>query len=239
MAEHAKWKQAIDAESFRRLQDGLFSSPFLGESPLGGTFEKSRGFALIFRADGRSAVEIRFPFLRPYLEAALDVSFHRKLLPLRARLKQTPPKKPNAFYLNLLMLRPGDAVGRHVDATLRDVSGAPNALPERVFVLYLQVPRGRGGELCLFRHRAPVGRIPPIVGNAHLFRGDLAHEVLPFFSCDEEQNALRTSLVLEQYVLPEGNLPRVPQLKICSKAGFSAYLQPEHRNNPLASTASD
>lgn len=235
MAEHAKRKQAIDAESFRRLQDGLFSSPFVGESPLGGTFEKSRGFALIFRAEGRSEVEIRFPFLRPFLEAALDVSLHRKLLPWRARLRKTPPRQPNAFYLNLLLLRAGESVGRHVDATLRDVSGVPNALPERVFVLYLRVPRGRGGQLCLFRHRAPVGQIQPANGDAHLFRGDLAHEVLPFVS--EEPNALRASLVLEQYALPNENLHHVPHLKICSKAGFSAYLQPEHRNNSVPSDA--
>lgn len=234
MAEHAKRKQAIDAESFARLQEGLFTSPFVGESPLGGTFEKSRGFALIFRADGRSEVEVRFPFLRPYLEAALDVDLHRKLLPWRERLRKTPPKKTNAFYLNLLLLGPGDAVGRHVDATLRDVSGVPNALPERVFVLYIRVPDGRGGPLCLYRHRAPVGRIQPVQGDAHLFRGDLAHEVQPFVS--DAPNALRASLVLEQYALPDENLHLVPQLKVCSKAGFSAYLQPEHRNNPVSSS---
>lgn len=233
MAEFVTQKQAISPAALQRLQDGLFSSPFVGDSPLGGTFESSRGFALIFQAAGRSEVESRFPFLQPYLEAALDVGLHRKLLPWRARLRQAVPTAPNAFYLNLLLLGAGEGVGRHVDATLRDASGVANALPDRVFVLYLRVPPGRGGELCLFRHRAPVGRIRPVVGNAHLFRGDLAHEVRPFLS--PATNPLRASLVLEQYRLPEAGLHHLPRLKICSKAGFSAYLQPEHRNLSLSS----
>jgi len=62
----------------------------------------------------------------------------------------------------------------------------------------------------------------------------LAHEVQPFVS--DAPNALRASLVLEQYALPDENLHLVPQLKVCSKAGFSAYLQPEHRNNPVSSS---
>lgn len=227
MAEYAVCRRALGEAALGRLEDQLFASPFVADSPLAGTFEGSRGFAVLFTERGRGELLVRFPYLVPFLDAALDERLHRRLLGLGARLRGEAPVRANAFYLNLLLLGPGNFVGRHVDATLRDASGVANALPVRVFVLYLRVPKAQGGELCLFRHRAPVGRIVPARGVAAVFRGELAHEVRPFAALEE--GALRASLVLEQYALPEEGLSRMPRVKVCSKAGFSAYLRPEAR----------
>lgn len=223
MAEYALKKDALDKEPLDRLEAQLFASPFVADSPLQGTFEGSRGFAVIFTEAGRAELEARFPYLSPFLDAVLDEGLHTRLLSLTDRWKKRRPRRANAFYLNLLLLGPGNFVGRHVDATLRDASGVKGALPERVAVLYLRVPTRRGGELLLFRHRAPVGRIAPRRGSVVVFRGELAHEVRPFES--DAEGALRASLVLEQYALEGDALARLPPLKVCSKAGFAAYLK--------------
>lgn len=223
MAEYALRRGAIGDAALHRLERALFASPFVADSPLAGTFEGSRGFAIVFTEEGRRELEVRFPYLSPFLDAVLDEGLHNKLLSVVDRIKGRAPRRANAFYLNLLLLGPGNFVGRHVDATLRDASGVSDALPERVGVLYLRVPAAKGGELLLFRHRAPVGRVRPRRGSAVVFRGDLAHEVLPFVGGEDDE--LRASLVLEQYALPDEGLQRMPALKVCSKAGFGAYLR--------------
>lgn len=222
MAEYLHRKDALPAAYVDQLERMLFASPLVADSPLAGTFEGSRGFAIAFTERGLGELRMRFPVLTRYLEMALDERLHQKLLTLRARFRGAAPARPNAFYLNLLLLGPGNFVGRHVDATLRDISGAPTALPDRVSVAYLRVPSATGGELYLYRHRARVGRIHPRRGDLVLFRGDLAHEVRAFVSPDAA--AQRASLVLEQYALDADELTRMPPWKICSKAGFQAYL---------------
>jgi 2OG-Fe(II) oxygenase superfamily len=114
-------------------------------------------------------------------------------------------------------------VGRHIDATLQGPSGVPDATPQYVSVLYLQVPeRAKGGELCLMHDDAPVGEVRPREGMLLHFRGDLQHEVRPFTGGPE--GARRASLVCEQYAFPPEALARIPTFRIHSKAGFAAYL---------------
>lgn len=225
MREYVTHRDALPGPELESLRESLLGSRFVARSPLMGTFRASRGFAFIFTREGWPALEQRFPFLAAYLARVMDPSGVRGLLPWRERLFGARGERPapNAFYLNLLLLDAGTAVGRHIDATLQEPSGVPGATPSHVSVLYLRVPPGaRGGELHLLREDRPVGTLRPRPGLLVHFRGDLQHEVRPFTGGPE--GALRASLVCEQYTFPPEALARLPVLRIQSKAGFGAYL---------------
>jgi len=229
VSEFVTHRNAMTAAKLEALREALLSSRFVARSPLMGTFQSSRGFALIFTEAGRAKLEERFPFLQDYLALVMDPASSRGLLPWRARLlgPRKERRRPNAFYVNLLLLEPGRGVGRHIDATLQEPSGVPGATPERVSVLYLNVPEGvKGGALVLSRGAQPSGEVRPKPGMLVHFRGDLTHEVQPFTGGPE--GALRASLVCEQYAFEPEALARLPEFRIQSKAGFAAYLQ-EHR----------
>ncbi|MBU8897096.1 2OG-Fe(II) oxygenase [Corallococcus sp. H22C18031201] len=219
------------------LRDALLGSRFVARSPLMGTFRASRGFAFIFTHEGRAALEQRFPFLGPYLSRVLDPQSARGLWPWRERWWGARPgrPRPNAYYLNLLLLDAGTEVGRHIDATLQEPSGVPGATPEHVSVLYLQVPeKARGGALHLLRDDRTVGEVKPRPGMLVHFRGDLQHEVRPFTGGTPGEQ--RASLVCEQYTFPPEALARLPALRIQSKAGFAAYLDAQ-RERPADARA--
>ncbi|NVI97501.1 2OG-Fe(II) oxygenase [Myxococcus sp. AM009] len=218
-------REALPRTALHDLRTALLGSRFVARSPLMGTFQASRGFAFIFTHEGRATLEARFPFLARYLARVLDPASAKGLLPWHERLWGSRWERPvpNAFYLNLLLLEAGRGVGRHIDATLQEPSGVPDATPRHVSVLYLQVPeRARGGELRLLHHDTPVGEIRPREGLLVHFRGDLQHEVRPFTGSQE--GASRASLVCEQYAFPPEALARIPAFRIQSKAGFAAYL---------------
>ena len=218
-------REALPRSMLHELRTALLGSRFVARSPLMGTFQASRGFAFIFTHEGRATLESRFPFLAPYLARVLDPDSATGLLPWHVRLWGSRRERPvpNAFYLNLLLLDAGRGVGRHIDATLQEPSGVPDATPRHVSVLYLQVPeRAQGGELRLLHQDTPVGEIRPREGLLVHFRGDLQHEVRPFTGSQE--GASRASLVCEQYVFPPEALARIPAFRIQSKAGFAAYL---------------
>ena len=227
--EFVTYRNALKEERLEALRAALLSSRFVARSPLMGTFQSSRGFAFIFTEAGRETLEARFPFLRDYLALVMDPAGTRGLLPWRERLfgASKERRRPNAFYLNLLLLEPGRGVGRHIDATLQEPSGVPGATPEHVSVLYLRVPeRVKGGALVLTRENRPRGEVRPRTGMLVHFRGDLTHEVQPFTGGGDD--ALRASLVCEQYAFAPEVLARLPEFRIQSKAGFAAYLE-EHR----------
>ncbi|MCY1023683.1 2OG-Fe(II) oxygenase [Pyxidicoccus sp. MSG2] len=239
MRTYTTQREALPTPALEALREALLGSRFVARSPLMGTFRASRGFAFIFTHEGRATLEARFPFLSCYLARVLDPTSARGLLPWRERLLGARKERvlPNAFYLNLLLLDAGTAVGRHIDATLQDPSGVPDATPRHVSVLYLQVPeRAKGGELCLLRDNVPVGEVRPREGMLVHFRGDLQHEVRPFTGGPE--GARRASLVCEQYVFPPEALARIPSFRIQSKAGFAAYLD-DWRGRPDAGPAGE
>jgi hypothetical protein len=129
---------------------------------------------------------------------------------------------PNAWYLNLLLVSEGGTVGRHVDATLRKPSGVDDAVPEMVTVLYLSVPRARGGELLIWDDAGlRLAKLAPLENASIHFRGDLLHEVCAFAGAGD---GLRASLVIEQYHFDAEVLARLPEFKLDSRAGFAAYL---------------
>lgn len=229
VSEYVTHPSALAGPKLEALREALLSSRFVARSPLMGTFQSSRGFSFIFTEAGRATLEERFPFLRDYLALVMDPESSRGLQSWRQRFfgSKRERRGPNAFYLNLLLLEAGRRVGPHVDATLQEPSGVSGATPEHVSVLYLNVPEGaEGGALVFSRNRRPTGQIRPQVGMLVHFRGDLTHEVRPFTGGPE--NALRASLVCEQYTFSPEALARLPEFRIQSKAGFAAYLE-EHR----------
>ena len=216
---------ALDALALAALREGALGSPLVSRSPLVGSFRESRGFAAIFTRHGRARLEERMPFLAPFLDLALaPAASLRMRTPLDVLMRRRLPA-PTGFYLNLLLLGPGGSVGRHVDATLRTPSGVADAVPRFVTVLYLcSPPDAQGGELRLFDGAKPVASIRPRPGMLVQFRGDLLHEVAPLVS--SRPDALRASLVCEQYAFDADALARLPSLRLQSRAGFQAYLEP-------------
>ena len=244
MPEYVTHRDALPRAELESLGDALLGSRFVARSPLMGTFRASRGFSFIFTQAGRATLEERFPFLSAYLRCILDGDSARELVPPPRRRwfgARAPSLKPNAFYLNLLLLDAGTPVGRHIDATLQEPSGVADATPEHVSVLYLRMPPGaRGGALRLLRDNQPRGEVRPRPGLLIHFRGDLQHEVQPFTGGPE--GALRASLVCEQYAFAEDVLARLPVFRIQSKAGFSAYLQAQRERegtSPSVGTLED
>jgi hypothetical protein len=230
VSEYVTHRDALTGPRLESLRASLLASRLVARSPLMGTFEASKGFAFLFTEAGKATLLGRFPFLADYLSLVMEPATTRGLLPWRERLfgPRKERLRPNAFYLNLLLLEAGKAVGRHIDATLEEPSGVPNAFPEHVSVLYLEVPAGaKGGALHLLRGDQPVGKIVPRPGLLVQFRGDLQHEVQPFTGGSE--GALRASLVCEQYAFGPEVLARIPTFRIQSKAGFAAYLDMHHQ----------
>lgn len=234
MSEYVTHRDALTGPRLESLREALLASRFVARSPLMGSFQASKGFAFIFTEAGKATLLERFPFLADYLSLVMEPKTTRGLLPWRERLFGPSPERlrPNAFYLNLLLLEAGKGVGRHIDATLSDPSGVRNAVPEHVSVLYLTVPSGvRGGSLHLLREDQLVGSVRPRPGLLAQFRGDLQHEVEPFTG--GEAGAIRASLVCEQYAFGPEALARIPPFRIQSKAGFAAYLD-AHRDREAA-----
>ena len=219
-------RHPLPDDAFQSLRNALLSSPLVGASTLAGPFRSSRGFAVIFRRDGLPTLLSRFPQLQPWLDAALGApSVHA----LRRWWERPSKRVPNAWYLNVLLVSEGGTVARHVDATLRKPASEPDAIPEVVSVLYLQVPEARGRQLHLWKGSSVAARISPRPNLAVHFRGDLAHEVTAF---EGASTSLRASLVIEQYHFDEAALQRLPAFKLDSRAGFEAHLKHHEARTP-------
>jgi hypothetical protein len=228
MPEWVTLREAVSPEALATLRGELVESPLVSRSTLAGSFQGSRGFAVTFRRDGVPKVLARFPALAPFFGRAVTPDVERVLQPWHARLLHRPLPALNGFYLNLLMLRAGDTVGRHVDATLRAPSREADAVPRVVSVLYLEVPPAvTGGRLLLFRGERPVAAISPEPGMLVHFRGELAHAVEAFDG--NGSAALRVSLVCEQYAFKAEACAKLPEAWVQSKAGFQAYLEARER----------
>jgi hypothetical protein len=236
--EYVILRDALPRAELEALGDALLGSRFVARSPLMGTFRASRGFSFIFTQEGRATLEERFPFLSAYLRCILDGDSASRLPPKPRRwfdLRARASPRPNAWYVNLLLLGAGTPVGRHIDATLQEPSGVKGATPEHVSVLYLRVPPDiEGGALRLYREHESRGQVLPEAGMLLHFRGDLAHEVQPFQGGPE--GALRASLVCEQYALSRRAVARIPAFRIQSKAGFSAYLEAQREREGVPSS---
>jgi hypothetical protein len=220
VAEYRQKAKALPAAQFTTLRDAVMGSKLIASSQLNGTFHTSRGFGFAFTDAGRAQVVERLPALATFLELAIDGLAERQLQSFWRR-RRVP--RPNAWYLNLLLVGAAGGVGPHIDATLAAAASLPTATPRVVSVLYLQVPRCRGGELVLARDKRLKGVIHPVERTLLHFRGDLEHQVRALES--PPPGAVRASLVLEQYHFDAEALARLPALRVDSRAKFRLALE--------------
>lgn len=226
--EYRRTKNALREAEFVALRDALMGSPLVAKSNLNGTFQTSRGFGVAFTKDGRAKVIEQIPQLEPFLSLAIDGLAESQLRSFWQRKRAVP--RPNAWYLNLLLVGSAGGVGPHVDATLSAAARATEATPRVVSVLYLQVPEGGGGELVLARDQKLAGVIHPVERTLLHFRGDLEHQVRALDGAGP--NAARASLVLEQYHFAAEHLHHLPAFRLDSRAKFRLALQAAAQRPP-------
>jgi hypothetical protein len=213
---------ALSRSDVAALSSAIAASQLVGDSQLVGGFVATRGFGIACHASAIDEAVARAPFLAPFVMLALDKALRR-----RARPRDVVDRVLGAFfaditalYLNVLVVPPGGAVERHVDATLGVVSGDPRTLVPRVVVaLYVDVPVDlQGGRLRLDREGVPIAEVEPRRGRLVCFDGRLAHEVTTTTATGP-----RVSCVAELYRLPQARLRALPRLRVQSN-GFASVL---------------
>jgi hypothetical protein len=223
------------------LSRAIADSKLMGTSQLDGAFSATRGFGIACHLGAIDDVIVRVPFLRPFLDLALDDALLRRLLRFGVleRVAAALLGVTNALYVNVLVVPPGTGVQAHVDATLGVATAAPGddapLSPRAVVVLYVDAAAGTdGGMLHLTRGQTElVATIAPRAGRVVVFRGSLRHEVTP---TSPTQQGSRVSVVAELYGLPRKRLARLPRLRVQSH-GFAAVLDRLRRERtPTSST---
>jgi hypothetical protein len=213
---------AVSSAAIAALSSAIASSRLVGESQLVGGFVTTRGFGIACHARALVDAVARAPFLAPFVDVALDPGLRRRARPpdVTERVFGAVFPDVTALYLNVLVVPPGGAVERHVDATLGVVPGDPRTIVPRVVVaLYVDVPADlRGGLLRLARGADVIAEVEPRPGRLVCFDGRLAHEV----SATSASSA-RVSCVAELYRLPRARLKVLPRLRVQSN-GFAAVL---------------
>jgi len=195
-------KEAFPSEWLDHVRERILKSPLLAASTLNAGFAGTQGFSLTFKAEGRDRLNKHFPEFVPYLESVI-----------------TPTC--NAWFLNPLLIMKGNRVAPHIDCSLKSWT-RPDIppYPEKVSVLYVQVPQDmQGGQLILHRKK-PLATVNPQTNLLVEFQGSLRHEV-----CAVECSTPRISLVLESYRLPDDLLDRVPDFFARSKRPFEEFMQ--------------
>lgn len=183
---------SVAPELLQSIEDGVVGSPYLGASPLGSEFVATQGFSVVFRRSALAAVRTRFPYLDPFIAAALFAS-------------------SNAFYINPLLLTEGSRVEPHVDCRVVEAQKI-RIIPTLVSVLYVRCPEADAGGTLVFRPGTEDEvRLQPRTGDLLHFRGRLLHAVTPLRARER-----RLSVVCEQYNLPPEALAGFPELRVLS-----------------------
>lgn len=187
--------EALQSEELAAVAREVLSPAKLRPHQLSMAFGTARGVSVVFTRQGVDKLLAQLPGVAPYLKLALRPSC-------------------NAFYLNSLVIDDGGHVGAHVDSSLSPMVGQ-RVTPLLVSVLYLEVPSlppGQG-ELVLTEldqeGQSRTSRVSPRTNRLVIFRGDLRHEVTPGVNYER-----RSSLVCEQYRLPDHQLARVAAFQI-------------------------
>lgn len=177
-----------------KLWHKITSNSYFAINNLNRDFVQTKGFSIVFKRDGLPIVEQKFPFLKPYLEIAIQPDC-------------------NAFYLNPLLLKEGSRVDPHIDRSLRSYCKTIEP-PFLVSVLYVRIPENMsGGELILKSAKRHVGKIVPHANSLIYFQGDLTHAVNPVKTIGS-----RLSLVCEQYALTPSEMEDIPMFTVESRA---------------------
>lgn len=194
MKYYSQHTNAFPAAYLNDLRGEILACPYLAVNNLNRDFVGTKGFSVVFQRSELDRVEQKFPWLKLYLERALQPNC-------------------NAFYLNPLLLQAGSRVDPHIDRSLRSYCKTIEP-PMLVSVLYVQVPDNlQGGELVLRSHRQQVGQIKPQMNTLVYFQGDLTHSVNAV-----QTTGTRLSLVCEQYDLSEVELRDIPVFTVESRA---------------------
>lgn len=192
--------EGLGSDEVRNISDGLIASGLVGENAYGKGFVGTRGFGVKFRREALDTLMRLMPWTQPYFDKILDESVASHFGAGRSE-----KGKPNAFYLNALVIPPGKGTSLHRDKTMDG-----QTTPTLVSVLYLQTTTSPGGLLYLCDRTWPVGLVNPRPGMIVHFRGDLTHGV----TNTPVSSAVRSSLVCEQYSLIEENIESCPQLEL-------------------------
>ena len=213
---------ALSSQAVASLSSSIAATRLLGESQLVGGFGATRGFGVACHTDALDDAVAKAPFLRAFVDVAMNPRWRRLARPLDGvdRFLGLWVSEITALYLNVLVVPPGAAVERHVDATLGVVADDPRTIvPRAVVALYVDVPGDlSGGRLRLSRGDDEVAEIEPRPGRAVFFDGRLAHEVSA-----TRASGPRVSCVAELYRLPRARQRALPRLRVQSN-GFAEVL---------------
>lgn len=189
-----------------KLKQEIISSKYLAKNHLNYNFSTTLGFSVIFKKSKIDIVKEKFPFFSEYID--------RILLP-----------EIDIYYLNPLVLKHNSKVERHIDHSLRSYD-PEIGFPKRVAVLYVSIPKMKGGELVLYDQERMIKKIKPQNNKLIFFAGELKHEIknISWLEGIEKQ---RVSLVCEQYKANEEQLKNVPDFLIRSSSSFKNFLEME------------
>ncbi|MBC7472883.1 MAG: 2OG-Fe(II) oxygenase [Candidatus Sericytochromatia bacterium] len=191
----------------QNLRDQILESDYLAKNHLNYRFSTTLGFSVIFKTETINKVKDKFPYFCEYID-------------------QTISNKYNAYYLNPLLIPLDAKVEPHIDKSLRSYClDVPT--PERVSVLYIDIPKMSGGKLILYNDEKFIEEITPVINKLLFFRGDLRHEVTPIEEIFSDNIKYRVSLVCEQYYLDSNQLKQIPDFLIRSDTSFSNFLKNE------------
>lgn len=208
-------------EYLEDLKNNLLRLKFDKQINLGGSFKNAYGLTFIFKPEFRKNVYARFPYLKNFIEAIIADDI-------------------NIYFINSLIIRDDGGIGIHLDGSIGKFDPKNFSCPERVSVLYIDVPEMSGGELRLFQkagkfekaaggqlglqeltgaHRSTqpftlMASIQPVKNKLVHFRGNLLHEVTPVIKTRQDDKRLRISLVCEQYNINPENLYKYPDFEI-------------------------
>jgi hypothetical protein len=193
--------QVLGPAAVKSVADGIRHSGLVADNPLSQGFSGTRGFGIRFRREALAQLLDWLPWSRTYFTHILDNSVARYFV----GADDAEISRPNAFYLNALLIPPGAGTGLHVDRTLDARSPA-----RWVSVLYVETVPPPCGRLFLYDGTWPVGLVNPQPGRIIHFNGDLQHGVSDTQPTDPE----RVSVVCEQYLLAKEALERCPYIEL-------------------------
>jgi hypothetical protein len=190
-------ENTLDDARLAALKTGILSSEYLGPSPLGKEFIRSKGFSVVFQRAYVEEVAERFPYLAPLFDAVLFES-------------------SNAFYLNPLVLEGSSKVEPHIDCRLL---AEPNLrlIPNLVSVLYVDMALDiEGGYLILNCGHDNEISLRPQTNEVIHFLGSIVHSV-----SEIESASRRISVVCEQYNLSDELLERFPAFTVITDSDIA------------------
>jgi hypothetical protein len=201
---------SFSQEYIEQLKKEILESKYLAKNHLNYNFSSTLGFSVIFKTNTKDKVIEKFPIFKPYIDRIFSEDI-------------------NAYYLNPLVLQINSKVDKHLDLSLRSYY-LPISVPERVSVLYVDIPEMYGGNLILYKEEKFIAKINPEINKLLIFNGNLKHEVTSISEIRSENKQQRISLICEQYSLNKYELSQIPDFLIRSATSFNNFLEMEKNN---------